>query len=199
MARATCLNFLTLSISRIRDENCLEFAPTIGGLLTCPLWSAIRLASTTPTRIGWLQSPRFNPACIGAREIGSERTALRIVVLDHEGTRHRRAYPGPALPQWDADLGDTSPWVRSTERPNANPLAPNREPIASGDPALRFYPDDANKIVMVAFDLLYLNGYDWRKLPRVERVGTRAQRGRTIKPDGSCALADDYSACIEPF
>jgi hypothetical protein len=48
-------------------------------------------------------------ACIGAREIGSERTAFCIVVLDHEGTRHRRAYPGPALPQWDADLGDTSP------------------------------------------------------------------------------------------
>jgi hypothetical protein len=102
-------------------------------------------------------------ACIGAREIGSERTAFCIVVLDHEGTRHRRAYPGPALPQRDADLGDTS-WVRSTERPNASSLAPNREPIASGDPALRFYPDDTNKIVMVALDLLYLNGYDLRKL-----------------------------------
>jgi hypothetical protein len=54
-------------------------------------------------------------------------------------------------------------------------------------------------MVMVAFDLLYLNGYDLRKLPSVERVGTRAQRGRRIKPDGSCALADDYSAGIEPF
>lgn len=48
-------NSSTFWISRIRHEDRLELAPTIGGLLSCPLWSAIRLASTTPTRIGSLQ------------------------------------------------------------------------------------------------------------------------------------------------
>jgi bifunctional non-homologous end joining protein LigD len=51
----------------------------------------------------------------------------------------------------------------------------------------------STKIVMVAFDLLYLNGYDLRKLPLVERKehlkklisGTNTQFSESFEVDGT--------------
>jgi hypothetical protein len=52
---------------------------------------------------------------------------------------------------------------------------------------------------MVAFDLLYLNGYHLRKLPHVDAPARALDVAGKSNPMGSCALTDDYSACIEPF
>jgi bifunctional non-homologous end joining protein LigD len=63
----------------------------------------------------------------------------------------------------------------------------------------------SDKIVMVAFDLLYLNGYDLRKLPLLERkthlkkliAGTAIQFSESFEVDGTAMFAHACSIGIE--
>ena len=63
----------------------------------------------------------------------------------------------------------------------------------------------STKIVLVAFDLLYLNGYDLRKLPLIERkahlkkiiVGTDVQFSESFEVDGKEAFAHACKVGLE--